>query len=247
VLLIATLCWGIFGSFPKAAKTQGPAKSAPVRGAPPAHFVSLREVDPTIQQDMKYATADNFTGQAVPGYEARECVLTRAAADRLAEVQAELRPSGLALKVYDCFRPERAVRAFAAWSELSDETESSKRFHPNLSKNSLFALGYIAKASSHSHGTAVDLTLVQLAGAGAAPFDEKRTYGACNGPIVSRAPDSGVDMGTGFDCFDPSSHTRSSMPSHGQRAWREKLVKVMSKHGFRNYAGEWWHFTLAGR
>ena len=93
----------------------------------PEGFVYLRDTDPTILQDMRYATANNFVGKKVPGYEAPECVLVRQAADALAAVQAELRGKHLTLKVYDCYRPARAVKAFVDWAKLPRRSQSEVR------------------------------------------------------------------------------------------------------------------------
>jgi zinc D-Ala-D-Ala dipeptidase len=208
----------------------------------PGSFVYLRDIDPTILQDIRYAQLDNFMGRRVPGYEADECILLRRAAEALARVQADLRSKQLSLKVYDCYRPARAVRAFVAWGELPDDG-ATKRFYPRLDKRSLFGLGYIARQSGHTRGDTVDVTLVVHPPGSTAAFDPAHRYGPCTGSFSSRAPDNGVDMGTGFDCFDAMSHTSSSVTSEQSR-WRGTLVSAMSRHGFRNFAREWWHFTL---
>lgn len=209
----------------------------------PAPLVYLRDVDPTILQDIKYATVANFTGRVVPGYEAGECILIRPAAEALSQVQAEVRRENLSLKVYDCFRPERAVHAFVAWSERPTSEQGTSGFYPRLKKSQLFSLGYIAKVSSHSRGIAVDLTLVPLPEPRLPAFDPNASRSPCNGSSNLRIPDTSVDMGTAFDCFDPMSHTRSSEISSAQRERRRLLTDVMEKHGFRNYRNEWWHFT----
>ena len=87
----------------------------------PKDFVYLRDIDPTILQDMRYAGSNNFTRKHVPGYDAAECVLVRQTAEALKAVQADLRAKGLALKVYDCYRPARAVAAFVEWAKLPDD------------------------------------------------------------------------------------------------------------------------------
>ena len=136
----------------------------------PEGFVYLREVAPGIVQDMRYAGFDNFTGRPLPGYAAPECVLRRAVAQALARVQADLARENLGLKVYDCYRPARAVAAFVRWAQSADDG-ASKRFYPALEKRSLFAQGYIAAHSGHSTGMAVDLTLVKLAAPPTPAFD----------------------------------------------------------------------------
>ena len=220
----------------------------------PAGFVYLRDVEPSIAQDMRYAGSDNFTGQPLPGYGAGECVLRRDVAQALAQVQADLARENLSLKVYDCYRPTRAVRAFMRWAQESEKEPDkagardapTKRFFPALEKRTLFASGYIASQSAHSTGTAIDLTLVRLPAAPPAPFDPAASYGPCTAPAVQRAPDSSLDMGSGFDCFDAKSHTGSAAISPEQTRARATLLAAMRRHGFKNYFREWWHFSYAG-
>jgi D-alanyl-D-alanine dipeptidase len=215
---------------------------ATARDVLPSGFVYLRDIDASIMQDMRYATANNFTGRPLPGYAAPECILRRDMAQALARVQADLASLGLSLKVYDCYRPTRAVAAMARWaSETSDD--STKRFYPKLEKRNLFALGYIAAHSAHSTGTAVDLTLIRRGGNSAAPFDSHARYDACTAPASERAPDDSIDMGTGFDCFDPKSFTNATTIDAEQRHWRGVLLAAMRKRGLKNYFREWWHFT----
>jgi D-alanyl-D-alanine dipeptidase len=210
----------------------------------PEPLIYLRDVDASILQDIRYAGLDNFTGRRVPGYLASECVLLRSVAEALSRVQQELLPRKLSLKVYDCYRPPRAVRAFVAWVKSEEVDPLVKRFHPNLERNQLMALGYIAAVSSHSRGNTVDLTLVRLPAAKAPAFSRSAAYGACTGPAEARAPDNSVDMGTGFDCFDPLSHTHAPGITEEQRRWRRTLVEAMRQQGFHNYHKEWWHFTF---
>jgi D-alanyl-D-alanine dipeptidase len=213
----------------------------------PPGFVYLRDVDPTIAQDIRYAGSNNFVGRPLPGYDAAECILRRDVAAALKAVQADLASSGFALKVYDCYRPVRAVRAMWRWANDGDDGGATKHFFPRLQKNTLFALGYIAARSAHSTGAAVDLTLIELARAPAGAFAAATGYGPCAGPAASRLPDNGVDMGTGFDCFDTNSHTSSSAVGAEARRWRGVLVAVMARHGFKNYYREWWHFSYPDR
>jgi zinc D-Ala-D-Ala dipeptidase len=221
------------------------ATPAHARGMLPPGFVYLRDVDNTIAQDIRYATADNFTGRPLPGYNAAECVLRREAAEALKRVQADLAKENLGLKVYDCYRPTRAVRAMAAWSHDGEDSQATRRFYPSLHKRNLFALGYIAAQSRHSTGTAVDLTLIRLPVTPAPRFDPAASYGACTGPVARRAPDNSIDMGTAFDCFDTRSYTMSSAIAPEQRRSRAALNAAMRRHGFANYFREWWHYTFA--
>ena len=212
----------------------------------PPGFVYLRDVDSSIAQDMRYATSDNFTGHPLPGYGAPECILRREAAEALKQVQADLAKENLSLKVYDCYRPTRAVRAMAAWAHDGDDSAATRRFYPELQKRNLFRLGYIAAQSKHSTGTTVDLTLIRRPAAAAAAFDPAARYGPCTGPAAKRAPDNSIDMGTSFDCFDLRSYSGNREISAEQKRWRTTLNAAMRRHGFANYFREWWHFSFGG-
>jgi len=217
------------------------AGAAAAQGLPP-NFVHLRDVDPPIAQDMRYATANNFTGRPLPGYAAGTCILQRAAALALKRVQADLAQQNLSLKVYDCYRPTRAVAAMARWAADRQGPPDTRRFYPGLRKDRLFALGYIAAHSAHSRGVAIDLTLVPQ-GAQQPPFDPQAAYGACDGPAAARAPDDSLDMGTSFDCFSLKSWTRAAGLDPEARNNRDRLVQAMRRRGFVNYKREWWHFS----
>src|SRR5262245_16160612 len=112
----------------------------------------------------------------------------------------------MSLKVYDCYRPQRAVRAFVAWASDRSEDPKTKRFYPRLAKRQLLSEGYIASKSNHSRGVVVDAALVRLPVPQVEPFDPTRTYGDCTAPKEQRPPDSSMDFGTDFDCFDERSH-----------------------------------------
>ncbi|MFA6266440.1 MAG: M15 family metallopeptidase [Pseudolabrys sp.] len=212
--------------------------------AQPAPLVYLRDIDPGIRQEMHYAGRDNFTGRPLPGYGAAECMLRRPVALALSQVQADLTAAGYSLKVYDCYRPTRAVAAMAAWARNPHAVPDTSRFYPKLDKSKLFALGYISGHSAHSRGVAIDLTVVPLKVAPVAPFDPAKRYGACTAPQADRAPDDSLDMGTGFDCFSVRSHTRNASISPAQAANRRRLLDAMRRHGFTNYKREWWHFSF---
>jgi D-alanyl-D-alanine dipeptidase len=212
----------------------------------PPGFVYLRDVDPTIIQDMRYAGANNFVGRPLRGYQAAECVVKREVGALLKSVQDELALQNLSLKMFDCYRPTRAVADMVAWSRDARETPAQKRYNPAFSKADLFRLGYIATHSGHSTGAALDLSLVDLKADNSAVFDAARDYGDCTANVSLRAPDGSVDMGTGYDCADVKSHTSAKSITATQRRWREKLVGVMARRGFVNYSKEWWHFSLPG-
>jgi zinc D-Ala-D-Ala dipeptidase len=218
----------------------GPVHSA---GTLPDDLVYLRDTDPTIVQDIRYASSNNFVGRPLDGYEAPECILRRDVATALAQVQKDLAASNLGLKVYDCYRPTRAVRTMAMWANDGRPGGATKRFYPKLQKNTLFGSGYIASRSAHSTGTAIDLTLVDKPPAQVARFDPAATYGPCTGPVEERSPDNSLDMGTGYDCFDVTSWTASGGISAEQHRRRMQFVAAMRRRGFSNYHREWWHFT----
>lgn len=216
-----------------------PAAAASAAEKMPASFVYLRDVDPAIRQDMRYAGYNNFLGRPAEGYLAAECVLTLEAARALERAQNRLENRGLSLKVFDCYRPARAVAHFMRWVRDPDG-KNAAAFHPGLKKASLSRLGYIAGRSGHSRGSTVDLAIVETGpspGAGSGSM----TAGPCH--RQSPAPGN-LDFGTEFDCFHPRSHTASPDIGAKARENRKLLVETMQAAGFRNYHREWWHFTL---
>lgn len=209
----------------------------------PQGFVYLRDIDPSIVQDMRYAGRHNFVGRPIDGYDAAECVLSRRAAEALAHAQAALKPRNLSLKVYDCYRPVRSVRNFARWARDRDDRVTKREFYPSLDKRDLFKLGYISSRSSHSRGSTVDLAIVPLPVPSQPRVDLSKLKG-CDLPRAERYADNSLDFGTGFDCFHARSHTQHPGVTGTARRNRELLVKVMRDAGFRNYRKEWWHFQL---
>jgi D-alanyl-D-alanine dipeptidase len=212
----------------------------------PDDFVYLRDIAPTIRQDIRYAGVNNFVGRALAGYDGAECVVKRQVGLALQKVQQALAPQKLSLKMLDCYRPARAVHDMVLWARDGNETPAQKRYNPAFRKQDLFRLGYIAEHSGHSTGAAVDLTLVDLQAAPLAPFDAGRTYADCTAAEARRAPEASVDMGTGYDCSDVKAHTAAPSITPAQRQWRNTLVSAMARQGFVNYAKEWWHFSLPG-
>jgi zinc D-Ala-D-Ala dipeptidase len=223
------------------------ALAAPARAQTlPGGFVFLRDIDPTIIQDIRYAGSNNFVGRPLRGYGAGECVVKREVGLRLKAVQQELAAQKLSLKMFDCYRPARAVADMVAWSRDGKETVAGKRYNPALRKADLFRLGYIATPSGHSSGAALDLTLVDLAADNSGKFDPARDYADCTAAVEKRAPEGSVDMGTGYDCSDVKAHTAAPSVNPAQRRWRKRLVAAMARQGFVNYSKEWWHFSLPG-
>ena len=210
----------------------------------PERFVDLREVVPSLQFDIRYFGPHNFVGEQIDGYSAPKCVLTREAASALAKVQKDLEPFSLSLKIYDCYRPQRAVDHFVRWAKNIGDVRTKVEFYPTLDKKDLFTGGYIATRSGHSRGSTVDLTIVTLPAAPPAPYRPGDKLQACYLPVEQRFPDNGIDMGTGFDCFHELSHTVNRQVGGKQRINRLLLKTIMEKQGFKYYEQEWWHFTL---
>jgi D-alanyl-D-alanine dipeptidase len=151
---------------------------------------------------------------------------------------------GYQLKVYDCYRPQRAVDDFVAWAKDPDDDVTRAEFYPRLEKEVLFPQGYILEKSGHTRGSTVDLTLIPQ-GAGVSPVWELGDpLVDCAAPAEKRFADTSIDMGTGFDCFDPLSATASTKTTEQQAANREVLVDAMTDAGFTNLPEEWWHYTL---
>ena len=177
------------------------------------------EVQP-IQTDVRYFSADNFVGEVITGYNAEKILMTLEAALALAAIQIELGERGLGLKVFDAYRPQQAVDDFARWAADINDTSTKAEYYPNIAKQDLFSLGYIAAQSGHSRGSTVDLTLVELI-----TGDE-------------------LDMGAPWDLFDPISWPTSLEVSLPQKTNRETLREIMLRYGFNPLREEWWHFTL---
>ncbi len=183
-------------------------------------FVDLQVVIPSVQLDIRYFTATNFAGRRIDGYEAPKCLLTRKAALALKTVQMELTKKKLGVKVFDCYRPQRAVDHFIRWANDVNDQKTKAAYYPSVDKKDLFKLGYLAEKSGHSRGSTADLTLIDL--------------------MTTRE----LDMGTDFDFFDPRSNMDNPLISKIQRENRTLLKAVMERHGFTNLKSEWWHFTL---
>ncbi|MFE5210820.1 M15 family metallopeptidase [Streptomyces sp. NPDC056600] len=210
----------------------------------PDDFVALAEVDPTIIQEIRYFTRHNFVGERIDGYRQPLCILTRPAAEALGRAQSRLRAQGYSLKVYDCYRPQRAVDHFVRWAKDVDDTAMKAEFYPDLDKSRLFPDGYIAERSGHSRGSTVDLTVVELPATPDRPWVPRDGLEPCYAPQDERFADNSLDMGTGYDCFDTLSHTLDPRVQGEQRANRLLLKDTLEDLGFVNYADEWWHYTF---
>jgi zinc D-Ala-D-Ala dipeptidase len=220
--------------------------SVPTSRSPlPAGFVVLTDVDPTILTDIRYAGPHNFVGRPIAGYREPVCLVTRRAAEALRRVQAAVRAQGKSLKMYDCYRPQQAVAEIVAWAKNPGEQQMKVEFYPRVAKTDLIKDGYIGSPTAHSRGSTVDLTLVDV------PPRDQRSYAPgepltpCTAPPAQRFPDNSVDMGTGFDCFDPLAATADPAMPGAALDNRRLLADSMAAGGFVNYPREWWHYQLA--
>jgi zinc D-Ala-D-Ala dipeptidase len=217
----------------------------PAAAQVPNGYVYLTDIDASIVQDIRYASAHNFIGRPARGYGYPACILTEPTAQALKRVQDRLRPDGLTLKVFDCYRPARAVRDFVQWSQDPWDEKMKREFYPLHNKADLFALGFLAEHSSHARGNAVDLAIARIDG----PPQDAKTKGPlkpCHLPLPRRYDDGTLDFGTAYDCFHDYSSTAHPAIKGEARLNRDRLVAEMKAEGFKNYAREWWHFLLPG-
>ena len=183
-------------------------------------FVLLSEAVPDAILEIRYYSTYNFVGDRIDGYEEPLAFLTREAAEALKEVSDELAEKGYRLKIYDAYRPQKAVTNFVNWAQDPDDTRMKEYFYPELDKDVLFPQGYIMEHSGHSRGSTVDLTLFDM-------NTEKE-----------------ADMGGTFDYFGELSHPDYTDITEEQYNNRMILREAMLAHGFKPLAEEWWHFTL---
>jgi D-alanyl-D-alanine dipeptidase len=210
----------------------------------PDNFIDIQKVIPDVVLDIRYYSPHNFVGERVDGYLAPKCFLTTDAAQALASIQKDLVPYSLTLKIYDCYRPQRAVNYFVRWAKDIENTKTMREFYPTIDKRNLFKDGYIAEKSGHSRGSTVDLTIVPLPAPIQADYIPGQKLSECYLPAEHRFPDNSIDMGTGFDCFHELSNTENKNIGRQQKNNRLLLKSLMEKHGFKNYDMEWWHYTL---
>ncbi len=186
-------------------------------------FEYLDEFIPNIVFDLRYGSEDNFTGKVVKGYENPRPVSTIEMAKALKEVQIYLELRGLGLKIFDAYRPQKAVDHFFEWSKVKTDTLMKSKYYPNEKKENLFKHGYISKLSGHSRGSSVDLTIIHLIG--------------------EKAGEE-IDMGSSWDYFGEKSSISSTKINLIQRKNRIILKNLMQMFGFLPYEKEWWHFTI---
>ncbi|WP_430466560.1 M15 family metallopeptidase [Winogradskyella ouciana] len=186
----------------------------------PESFVYVKSVIPDIEVELRYYGTNNFVGDTIDGYKANKLILTKQAAEKLKLIQEELQSQNLCLKVYDGYRPQRAVNHFIRWARELKDTINKAQFYPDVEKRNLFKEEYIASRSGHSRGSTVDLTIID---------------GITGEPL---------DMGSAYDFFGEQSWVNYEGITEAQKKNRQLLQTVMLKHNFRNYPKEWWHFTL---
>lgn len=187
---------------------------------PPKGFVYVEDIIPGLKYDIRYFGTENFMGKPVPGYNCPKAILTQEAAYALLRVQKELDSLGYSLKIYDAYRPQKAVDAFVSWAKDEADTLQKAHFYPEVAKKDLIPLQYIAAKSGHTRGSTVDLTLIRQE-------DGKE-----------------LDMGSSYDYFGPISHHGTNLITPVQEANRNLLRDVMLRNGFQLYPEEWWHYTL---
>ena len=183
-------------------------------------FVYLSEAVPDAILEIRYYGTYNFVGDRIDGYERPVAMLTKEAAKALREVSDELVKKGYRLKIYDAYRPQKAVNHFESWARDLEDTRMKDYFYPELDKSVLFDQGYIDHRSGHSRGSTLDLTLFDMS-------TEKE-----------------ADMGGTFDYFGEKSHPDYKGLTPAQFNNRMILREAMMNHGFKPLSTEWWHFTL---
>lgn len=188
----------------------------------PKGFVYVKDSIPTLDVELRYFTHNNFVGKPIDGYKANHLILTIEATRALKIIQNELEQDNLCLKVYDGYRPQKAVNHFIRWALNLNDTLNKSVFYPNVDKSNLFKAGYIASRSGHTKGSTLDLTIID---------------GNTGKPL---------DMGSCYDFFGQESWVNYHNITEKQKANRQLLQSIMIKYGFRNYPKEWWHFTLRG-
>jgi D-alanyl-D-alanine dipeptidase len=186
----------------------------------PSGFVLLADMVPGIIQEIRYYSTYNFIGDRIDGYEEPCALLTKEAARALKSAANEAFVQGYRLKVFDAYRPVSAVKQFILWGIEDQDVRMKPYFYPELEKQELFSKGYIAKRSSHSRGSAVDITLLDM------------------------KTGKELDMGGPFDLFSEVSHPDCRTITDEQYENRMTLQKLMVRNGFNTLDCEWWHFVL---
>ncbi|GAF11423.1 vancomycin B-type resistance protein VanX [Bacillus sp. JCM 19046] len=186
----------------------------------PAGFIYVSDVVLDIIEDIKYYSSDNFLGVRVEGYESPRAVSTISAAKALQKATSQLKKDGYSLKIFDAYRPKRAVDHFLRWVNDLEDTKTKAIFYPDIKKDQLIKNGYIGPNSRHSSGSAFDVTL------------------------VNRMTGQELDMGTVFDFFGQKSHHGTHLITSEQTQNRHILKRAMVENGFQAIKEEWWHYQL---
>ena len=197
-----------------------------------SQFVNLAEAVPDVILEIRYYSSYNFVGTRVDGYEEPVALLTRQAADSLRAVSADLMKQGYRLKIYDAYRPQCAVDHFVRWAADVNDTLMKSYFYPDVPRDKLFKLGYIAEKSGHTRGSTVDLTLFDMA-----TEKELDMGGTFDWFGLESHPDYGGDPDTGV-------YKGNAQITAEQFHNRMILREAMMRHGFKPIGEEWWHFTL---
>ena len=197
-----------------------------------SQFVNLAEAVPDVILEIRYYSTYNFVGARVDGYDEPVALLTRQAADSLRAVSDDLMKQGYRLKIYDAYRPQCAVDHFVRWAADVNDTIMKPYFYPDVPRDKLFKLGYIAEKSGHTRGSTVDLTLFDMA-----TEKELDMGGTFDWFGLESHPDYGGDPDTGV-------YKGNAQITAEQFHNRMILREAMMRHGFKPIGEEWWHFTL---
>ncbi len=208
----------------------------------PEGFVFLKDIDPTILSDLRYAKIWNFVGTPVPGYSSENVIMTQEAALALKKAQEIFRKDGFSLVVYDSYRPQKASDRFMEWGKDPTDQKMKAAFYPRVDKARVHELGYVAQCSGHSRGSTVDVTLIPQGESLKDITVEKRTL--LDGFEICYLNDGTLDMGSSFDLFDKASHFENEVIDEIYKEKRAYLKEGMETAGFAPYPEEWWHFSL---
>lgn len=208
----------------------------------PKGFVYLRSVDSTIVVNSRYSRQENCMGKIWRGYEKPYVILTEQTALALKKAQEKFKKDGYSLVVYDGYRPQDAHEYFVAWMKDEKDQKRKEWYYPRVAKNQLIERGFTADKSSHSRGSAVDVSLIPLEQTIHTPEPHQRRLE--DGTMITYLDDGTLDMGTSLDFFDDASDAESPLVNQTYRRRRLYLKRIMETCGFRGIAKEWWHFSL---
>ena len=211
-------------------------------------FVLVSDVVPSAILEIRYFSTYNFVGDRIDGYLEPVALMTRESAEALARAAASLDSLGYRLKIFDAYRPQTAVNHFIRWAEDVADVRMKPYFYPDVDKSRLFELEFICAKSSHSRGSTVDLTLFDKASGRdvdmGGTFD---WFGEKSNPDCPVLPEGAeLPSGAGSALADAAAGLSSgAFITVEQAAARRILRDAMLAAGFKPFATEWWHFTLA--